>query len=115
MVVRLKPKCGLLMLIAVPILYLLHLLFFQSDAKVATIGRWEPSVSLTLVAAAAAVLPRSGSVLLWAADRGDVFGSNSTYVGRTITSIYDPSTGLVTDFIVSVTNHNMFCPGLSID
>ncbi|KAH8821973.1 putative galactose oxidase precursor [Xylogone sp. PMI_703] len=78
-------------------------------------GSWEASIPVPLVPAAMAVLPRSGKVLLWAADRGEVFGSELDNPGQTTTAIYDPATKNVTGHQVSNTGHNMFCPGVSLD
>jgi galactose oxidase len=91
---------------------------FSQWAKVptpATVGKWGPSIPVPLVAAAMVTLPLSNKVLLWAADRGDVFGNDTSNPGRTVTSIYDPISSLVTEGNVSTTDHNMFCPGLSMD
>lgn len=79
------------------------------------VGRWEPTVPVGLTAAAAAVLPLSGSLLIWAADRNDVFGIDSELPHRTVTAVYDPKTTRVSQRNVSSTSHNMFCPGLSMD
>ncbi|KAK3986375.1 hypothetical protein QBC44DRAFT_248232 [Cladorrhinum sp. PSN332] len=75
-------------------------------------GQWGPPISLSLVPVAIAVLPLSGKVLAWSADKRNVFSSDVTH---THSAIYDPSTHDVVDHDVSVTHHNMFCPGLSMD
>ncbi|KUJ23679.1 putative galactose oxidase precursor [Mollisia scopiformis] len=79
------------------------------------VGHWERRIPVPLVPAAVVVLPLSHKVLMWAADRGDVFGNDTSNPGRTITSIFDPMSGIVTERNVSITNHDMFCPGLSMD
>ncbi|KAK3372916.1 hypothetical protein B0T24DRAFT_529089 [Lasiosphaeria ovina] len=76
------------------------------------LGRWGPSIPLPLVPVAIAVLPVSGKVLVWSADKARVF-SNST--GHTLTAIFDPATSTVEAHNVTQTHHNMFCPGLSLD
>ncbi|KAK0659471.1 hypothetical protein QBC41DRAFT_237311 [Cercophora samala] len=75
------------------------------------IGRWEKSVPLPIVPVAIAVLPRSGKVLAWAADKPNVFSNATTH---TLSVIYDPSNHQVYDQNVTITHHNMFCPGLSL-
>ncbi|KAK4192388.1 hypothetical protein QBC35DRAFT_519936 [Podospora australis] len=81
-------------------------------SKLSRLGRWEQSISLPIVPVAIAVLPRSGNVLVWAADKANVFSSATTH---TLSAIYNPSTHAVSEHNVSVTHHNMFCPGLSMD
>ncbi|KZL84074.1 galactose oxidase [Colletotrichum incanum] len=73
--------------------------------------RWEISVPVPLVPVAAAVLGRTGEVLLWAADNSGSFGTQN----RTASAIYNPQTRLGSGKIISETGHNMFCPGLSLD
>lgn len=79
-----------------------------------SLGRWEPSVRLPLVPAAAALLPISGQVILWSADRGDVFDSNEGEYDKTIAAIYDPSKKSATGAMVSNMRHGMFCPGVAM-
>jgi galactose oxidase len=85
---------------------------WPKSSSPAVIGRWESSISVPLVPAAMVVLPLSSKVLMWAADRGDVFRNDT---GRTVTSIYDRALGTITERNISITDHNMFCPGLSMD
>jgi galactose oxidase len=89
--------------------------FPQRGPTHAHTGRWEPSIQVPLVATAVALLPVSGRVVLWAADRGATFGSDPTELGRTVAAIFDPIAGSVSQLIVSSINHTMFCPGLSLD
>jgi galactose oxidase len=81
----------------------------------AQIGSWSPIIPVPLVPAAAAVLPRTGGVVLWAADRGDTFGSEPGNPGRTLTAFYNLATNEVSSYNMTVTNHNMFCPGISLN
>ncbi|KAK2036170.1 galactose oxidase [Colletotrichum somersetense] len=67
--------------------------------------------SLPLIPVAAAVLGRTGEVLLWAADNPGTFGNQN----QTVSAIYNPQTRLVSGKIVPETGHNMFCAGLSMD
>ncbi len=72
-------------------------------------GRWSPVVNLSLVPAAASLLP-TGKVLFWA---GESRFSISQGGGRTYTSMFDPMTLGATEALVSNTGHDMFCPGTS--
>ncbi|CAF9932906.1 MAG: hypothetical protein HETSPECPRED_008480 [Heterodermia speciosa] len=74
-------------------------------------GIWSAPFNTPLVAAAGAVLPTTGKVLLWSAQFVDHF--NGT--GNTETATYDPSTKQVSSLSLSNTNHDMFCPGISLD
>lgn len=89
-----------------------YLSFFGKPPTSALTGQWAPRVLLPLIPVAVAVLPNSGRVLIWAADKQGSFGNDT---GRTVTAVYDPLTCIVTSRNVSVTKHNMFCPGLSLD
>lgn len=80
-------------------------------APVATKGLWVNTVDYPIVPAAAAVLP-NGKVLLWSAYNRDSFGGSNGY---TQTAIYDPATGDSTQRTVTNTQHDMFCPGISMD
>ncbi|KAH7309848.1 putative galactose oxidase precursor [Stachybotrys elegans] len=73
-------------------------------------GQWDPPIPVPLVPAAAALRPRSGRVLLWAADARTTFESD----GNTITATVDVRRRDVSAANVSATHHNMFCPGLSL-
>ena len=77
------------------------------DAATAARARWTAPGTLPLVPVSMANLP-DGKVLLWAAE--DRFAFN-TASGRTYSAIFDPSTGAVTERLVSETGHDMFCPG----
>ena len=85
---------------------------FPSPHEHQRLGRWGPSIPLPLVPVAVAVLPVSGKVLVWSADKARVFSSST---GHTLTAIFDPATGTVEARNVTQTRHNMFCPGLSLD
>ncbi|KZL65904.1 galactose oxidase precursor [Colletotrichum tofieldiae] len=90
----------------VPILSIWH-----TSTNPSVVGKWEISVPVPLVPVAAAVLGRTGEVLLWAADNPGSFGTQN----RTVSAIYNPRTRLVSSKVISETGHNMFCPGLSLD
>lgn len=73
-------------------------------------GSWGVPSGFPLVPVAAAVLP-SGKILTWSAYRVDGFSGGS---GKTITATYDPATGVATQRTVTETDHDMFCPGISV-
>ncbi|KAL8791992.1 MAG: hypothetical protein Q9195_005410 [Heterodermia aff. obscurata] len=74
-------------------------------------GIWSAPFNTPLVAAAGALLPTTGKVLLWSAQFVDHFSGT----GNTETATYDPSTKQVSSLSLSNTNHDMFCPGISLD
>jgi galactose oxidase len=77
------------------------------------IGSWGPTLDFPIVPVAAAVEPTSGKVLVWSSYRNDAFGGSPG--GVTLTSTWDPSTNVISQRTVTVTKHDMFCPGISID
>ncbi|KAL8939590.1 MAG: hypothetical protein Q9216_003270 [Gyalolechia sp. 2 TL-2023] len=77
-------------------------------------GIWGSTIDFPIVPAAAAVLPGSGQVLMWSSYKPLDFGGGSGS-GTTYTAIYDPATGTVSQRIVTNTQHDMFCPGISLD
>ncbi len=74
-----------------------------------SVGAWSSIIEMPLVAAAAANLP-DGRVMTWSAKDKLSFGGN---LGRTWTTIFDPSNNSSTEFLVEETGHDMFCPGTS--
>ncbi|KAL8649816.1 MAG: hypothetical protein Q9226_005417 [Calogaya cf. arnoldii] len=77
------------------------------------LGIWGLTMDFPIVPAAAAVLT-NGKVLLWSSWKPLDFGGGGGS-GKTETAIYDPATGTVTRRTVTETQHDMFCPGLSLD
>ena len=65
---------------------------------------------MPIVPVAGAALP-NGRLLLWSAKERLAYGEDE---GRTYTSILDPATGSATLRLVSKTQHDMFCPGISL-
>lgn len=55
----------------------------------------------------------SVQVLTWSAFAVGEFGTN-TGAPKTQTATYDPVSGTVSSATVTVTNHDMFCPGISM-
>jgi galactose oxidase len=91
-----------------------RLVNFQGGSNPPTQGQWGPKISVPLVPVAAAMLPQSGRILMFAADKADQFyAEDSNSYDITLSAIYDPFTGSVAPG--TVTNHGMFCPGLSLD
>ena len=84
----------------------------ESSALPCKLGKWGPTINFPIVPVAAALKP-DGSVLTWSSYAFDTFSGGN--VGKTVTSIYNPSTGVVTQRVVTETQHDMFCPGTSID
>jgi galactose oxidase len=79
------------------------------------VGRWGPIIPVGIVPVAAALLPQSGRVLIWAAERPDVFDAEGEDPNSTLTALYDVGTGHVSEVTPSTIRHGMFCPGLSMD
>ncbi|KAF1837919.1 arabinogalactan endo-1,4-beta-galactosidase [Decorospora gaudefroyi] len=74
-------------------------------------GSWEKTVDFPLIPVAVALLA-NGKLLMWSAYARDNFGGDR---GFTQTGIYDPATGESSQLRVSNTEHDMFCPGISLD
>ncbi|KIL85418.1 galactose oxidase [Fusarium avenaceum] len=77
------------------------------------IGSWGPTLDFPIVPVAAAIEPTSGKVLVWSSYRNDAFGGSPG--GVTLTSTWDPSTNVISQRTVTITKHDMFCPGISLD
>ena len=72
-------------------------------------GRWSNVIDLDIVPVAVANLP-DGKLLTWSAKDKLGFGGTT---GKTWTSIFDPQNETSTSTLVSETNHDMFCPGIT--
>ena len=70
----------------------------------ATAGRWEMTLDMPIVPAAAALVGE-GTVILWSAYRPDLFSGGT---GLTQTVVWNPSTQAVSQNTVSNTKHDMF-------
>ncbi|KAL8772295.1 MAG: hypothetical protein Q9209_002507 [Squamulea sp. 1 TL-2023] len=77
------------------------------------LGIWGITLDFPIVPAAAALLT-NGKVLLWSSHKPQDYSGGSGS-GKTETAIYDPATGTVSRRTVTETQHDMFCPGLSLD
>jgi len=76
-----------------------------------TLGQWGPVIAFPLVPAGAFMLYGSGKILTFSSYKTDNYGGT----GLTFTATYDPSTGIVSEKTVTNTQHDMFCPGMSLD
>ena len=72
-------------------------------------GRWSGVIDLDLVPVAVANLP-DGKVLAWSAKDKMAFGGTT---GRTWTTVFDPQNETFSSTLVTETQHDMFCPGIS--
>jgi galactose oxidase len=78
-----------------------------------SLGQWSPVIPIPLVPAGAFVMYNTGKILTFSAYRVNSFRIGAS--GNTITAIYDPVTGIVSEADITNTNHDMFCPGMSLD
>ena len=70
-------------------------------------------IAIPLVPAGAFVMYNTGKILTFSAYSVNSFRIG--FSGNTITAIYDPVTGIVSKADITNTNHDMFCPGMSLD
>jgi galactose oxidase len=77
------------------------------------IGKWGPTINFPTVPVAASMETHSWSVLTWSSYAYDTFTGNSG--GQTYTATYNPYTQSVSEVLVTNTQHDMFCPGVSLD
>lgn len=77
------------------------------------LGYWGPTINFPTVPVAAALEPLSGKVLIWSAYAFDTYQGSSN--DRVFTATWDPASGSVVPEIVDTTQHDMFCPGVSVD
>lgn len=80
-------------------------------------GRWSPTIDFPLVPVSAALEfnrgPSTGTILTWSSFSASTFvGGNG---GMTVTASFDPSTMTVSQRVITNTQHDMFCEGLSFD
>ena len=76
-------------------------------------GSWGLTIDFPLVPVSAALEATTGRLLVWSSYAASTFGGSNGQM--TITSIYDPSSQLVTERTVTNTGHDMFCVGLSMN
>ena len=76
-------------------------------------GQWGPPIYFTTVPISAAVLP-NGKLLIFSSWDRYAFQSGTGARDKTYSNLYDPATDQVTEFLVTQTNHDMFCPGTAL-
>lgn len=76
-------------------------------------GKWGVTINFPTVPVAGVVDPLSGKVTIWSAYEYDQY-LGSTF-DRVFTSVWTPGTNEVIARMVDNTDHDMFCPGISID
>lgn len=79
----------------------------------ATKGSWYLTVDYPLVPVSMAHEVTSGQILVWSSYTPSSFGGSPGTT--TYTATYNPANQLVTQAIITNTNHDMFCEGLSLD
>lgn len=77
------------------------------------VGSWGPTIDCPLVAVACAYNHDTNKVLIWSSYQASTFTGSPG--GLTVTASYDPAAETVTQRTITNTNHDMFCPGLSLD
>lgn len=80
-------------------------------APVNGLGAWGPTINFPLVPVAAAVMPDSGNVLTWSSYTSASFTGSPG--GKTLTSVWNYNSKIVSQRVVTNTQHDMFCPGIS--
>jgi galactose oxidase len=76
-------------------------------------GAWGPTIEFPVVPVSATIEYTTGNLLVWSSYNPSTFGGSNLV--QTITAAYAPSTGLVTSTLVTNTQHDMFCEGLSMN
>jgi galactose oxidase len=77
------------------------------------LGKWGPTINFPIVPVSASLEQHTWSVLTWSSYNDATFTGDSG--GQTWTATYNPYTQSVSDRLVVNTQHDMFCPGLSLD
>ena len=79
----------------------------------AGVGSWGPTINTPVVSVACALCHDTMRVMMWSSYMASTFtGGNG---GMTVTASYDPASQTVSQRTVTNTDHDMFCPGLSLD
>lgn len=92
---------------------LLFVLVSINRVSAGGLGQWSPVIEFPLVPVAAALLHDSGELLIWSAYLNDDFKIGVS--GKTQTATFDPISEKIVSAEISITNHDMFCPGISLD
>jgi galactose oxidase len=80
-----------------------------------TVGQWALTIDFPMVPVAMGLIASTGGVVAWSASNPKGNGASDGYGGRTLTATFDPTALSVTKLIVTNTQHDMFCPGISMD
>lgn len=76
-------------------------------------GAWGPTIDFPLVPVSMANDYANGNLHAWSSYNPSTFGGSNG--GQTITATYNPGSQVVTQALITNTQHDMFCEGLSLD
>ncbi|WPB05694.1 uncharacterized protein RHO25_010348 [Cercospora beticola] len=91
-----------------------HFNLYELDfSQYKSIGQWGDLIQFPVIPVAIALMPESGNLLAWSAGWANrwTFAGN----GRTHSAIYDAKSKTVSEQIVTNTQHDMFCPGITMN
>lgn len=74
---------------------------------------WSERIDFPLIPVAVSMIPKSGDLLIWSAYMNESFGVDAA--GVTQTAIFNLRNGAIAHYSVDHTEHDMFCPGISLD
>ncbi|ESZ98502.1 carbohydrate-Binding Module family 32 protein [Sclerotinia borealis F-4128] len=86
--------------------------FSLAPTAVDGLGEWGPVIIMPLVPAAGFIEYSTGNIWTFSAYSPLTFGIGE--YGYTISAVYNPTTGVISSANVSNTEHDMFCPGMSL-
>ncbi|MBT9315668.1 DUF4347 domain-containing protein [Leptothoe spongobia] len=81
---------------------------YQVQPDAAQVGSWGEVIEFPNIPVSAATLP-NGKIVTWSS--WDRFQFSPSRFARSYTSVFDTNTQQVDEFLVTNTNHDMFCPG----
>lgn len=76
-------------------------------------GAWTETVNFPLVPVSLANIYSSGGILAWSSYDPSTFGGGNGQ--QTVTATWNPGSRTVTRALITNTEHDMFCEGLSLD
>ncbi|GAM43155.1 galactose oxidase [Talaromyces pinophilus] len=74
---------------------------------------WSERIDFPLIPVAVSMIPKTGDLVVWSAYKNESFGVDAS--GVTQTAIYNLTNGTVGHYSIDHTEHDMFCPGISLD
>ncbi|MCJ1341807.1 hypothetical protein MMC09_007104 [Bachmanniomyces sp. S44760] len=83
-------------------------------APSSTLGQWAYTIDFPIVPVAASLDHNSGNVLVWSSYKYNDF-TGDTGTGVTLTATYNMASQVVSERTITNTQHDMFCPGISVD